>query len=549
MAMQECGALGGRKQVRHAGRMVPCPLSFSCFPRKDIFLPNSSAVFLVESAGFEVEAGLLSGEERGISPVSGGCSQPVVLARAVLMISLVAGAVWAAVGLPPGSHGAMFALDDAFITLHNAAVVWSGVDENFAVSPMIGATSLLHLGLVTLLGAMLPLEWASLVLNAGVALLYLAGMSRLLRLFGLPFGAEALLLISAVLSGTALFQLFNGLETGMAMAAVAWGLVWLWQGRSLPLAALAGVLPFLRPELAVLSCGIAGFVALLEWRNPRRLGLAVLLGLLAALPFLLWLWAEGLPPLPNTGGAKSAFFAEGGLPLADKARNAMNALVQMQLFLLGGLLALLAVPRLFPVVLFALALVIGMMLVFSGGLSHNDNRYLYPLLPAGLAGVGLLARRGRAGMALACAFVLVQLAVSVPGVPGRIAEARVFKAEMRAASDWMSANLPRDAVVLIHDAGHVAWATGFRLVDLVGLKTPGAVLHHAAWTEPSLGAMRGRAVHEIALARGVTHAVILNHPFWGQAADDLRAAGWGLAALRGAQDGAYGIYRLTPPGG
>ena len=53
-------------------------------------------------------------------------------------------------------------------------------------------------------------------------------------------------------------------------------------------------------------------------------------------------------------------------------------------------------------------------------------------------------------------------------------------------------------MVMIHDAGYIAYAGHFRLVDLAGLKTPQAVSINRAITFPSNGAHRPAAIAKIA---------------------------------------------------
>lgn len=47
--------------------------------------------------------------------------------------------------------------------------------------------------------------------------------------------------------------------------------------------------------------------------------------------------------------------------------------------------------------------------------------------------------------------------------------------ELAGVAGWVRAYLPADAVLLIQDAGYIAWGTTARLVDFVGLKAPASV--------------------------------------------------------------------------
>ena len=114
---------------------------------------------------------------------------------------------------------------------------------------------------------------------------------------------------------------------------------------------------------------------------------------------------------------------------------------------------------------------------------------------------------------------------------------------------WVQRNLPRDARVLIHDAGHIAFATDLFLIDVVGLKTPDAIADHRRWTVPSRGLARQEAVSRIAARHGATHAIILKdlEGYWASLADDLRRSGWTLEPLRPARTSpGYEVFKLIP---
>src|SRR5690349_19048294 len=58
---------------------------------------------------------------------------------------IITGCAWLGVA----QHPIAFPLDDAYITLHNAQVLWSGSDRNYpGVPALMGATSPVHLALV-----------------------------------------------------------------------------------------------------------------------------------------------------------------------------------------------------------------------------------------------------------------------------------------------------------------------------------------------------------------------------------------------------------------
>jgi hypothetical protein len=120
----------------------------------------------------------------------------------------------------------------------------------------------------------------------------------------------------------------------------------------------------------------------------------------------------------------------------------------------------------------------------------------------------------------------------------------------------MNANLPKESVVMIHDAGYVSYAARFQLVDLVGLKTPVATEIHKAITFPSAGMLRGDAVAKIATMFQPRYLVALQD--WddgSQLTAGLRSRGWtvdelyaGRAMSRTPAYLIFHLYRLAPPG-
>jgi len=441
-----------------------------------------------------------------------------------------------------------FPLDDAYITLHNARVLLEGSDPNFGVSALVGATSPVHLALVAGLGLFLDLPLASYLLNLAAAILYGVGLARLALQVQSSHWVAAGIVGLGLLAADAPYHLFNGLETGLAMAAVAWALGLALSGSPVLLPLLCGLLPFIRPELAILSGTLLAWRAWKQRGRPERIVLDLALAALAAMPWLLWSWIATGSVMPLTASAKRAFFAEEAYPLLLKLRLVFVVLAQ------SGLAAILLMAvfakRLSiagPALLSLGVILLTFALTFPGGLSHNFHRYLYPLLPLGLLGWAVAVRDSRIMAWAFAGLIAVYLLIGVRTWP-HVAEGRHFTAELDSAAQWSREHLPADARVLIHDAGYFAWSTPFALFDVVGLKTPSSIEDHRRWTLPSRGRERDVAVHEIAKRHRVTHAVILDAEFWGDLADDLRRHGWQLKPLREPAGTGYVVYELTPPG-
>jgi hypothetical protein len=119
-----------------------------------------------------------------------------------------------------------------------------------------------------------------------------------------------------------------------------------------------------------------------------------------------------------------------------------------------------------------------------------------------------------------------------------------------AVSDWSNHHLPSGATLLIHDAGYISYATRFRLVDFVGLKTPSSIAFNRTYTYGTCGIGRALAVAEIARMAKPEYLVMVKD--WDRGfriTEGLTALGWHLDELSKGEsyDDSYSLYRLTPP--
>ncbi|MBT9292255.1 hypothetical protein [Prosthecodimorpha staleyi] len=473
------------------------------------------------------------------------------------------------------AHGmaTVFPLDDAYIVLHNAQVLLAGgVDASFSeASALVGSTSPLHLILVAGLGRIMPLPVGLTLLAYLGAFAYGCGLIAAARRSGARGAGAFAFALAGLLAAHSPFQLLNGLETGLAMAAVIWALVLYGDAatsaaRRWLLWVLIGILPVLRPELAVLGL-LLGACDLWRMRDEagggtlaavrRVLPCALAAGLIVA-PFLIWQWVDTGTVLPGTIGAKKAWFAETDLPIGLKARSFVTDATQ---FLAGFGLTVLPALLLLPVTaagrIGAVFAAIVLTLYFRempGGLSHNEQRYLHVFAPvvmfgaAGLfwAGPERFGALGRMPNAVAAVLALQAALLALPGL-ARYRDATAFTAgDLDRIARHAREALPANARLLIHDAGYIAWATSLPLIDMVGLKTPSSIAEHRALTLPSNGVRRGEAIARIAARGAVSHAIVLDD--WNERfgiVDGLIEAGWTVAPTGPA--GAYRLYRLTPP--
>lgn len=444
-----------------------------------------------------------------------------------------------------------FPMDDAYITIANAELILNGGVDNYGLERPTGATSPLHLLALTALGAAFPLPSASLVISLAAAVALALGLWAFARRMNASPVTSTLVATAGLLSGEAWFQITNGLETGLAMAAAIWVLLLVTGPRSpasdFGLAMLLGILPFVRPELAVLSA----FSALELTRQLRRERAHIVrLAVTALVSFSCMATIVALLTgniLPETAGAKEAFFAESTLPL-ERRLDMLPYLVSNPISpLLAGMLFLPLVRGGWTSFAFAVVFVYAACNSLPGAIVHNNFRYLYPFLPLGIAGWLVLAQHMKVRR-LADAAIICGAAFNIALFPlhgwSDWRNALHLTQDQEQLVAWAEANLPEDARILVHDAGYFAWSTDFRLVDLVGLKTPSSILAHREHTLPTAGARRYVAVDEIAREQGSTHAIILDLPFWGDLVGDLRRAGWDLSLLR---SGFYKVYVLTPP--
>lgn len=460
------------------------------------------------------------------------------------------------------SEGTSLPVDDAYITLHNALVLRRGVDPELGVPAMVGATSPVHTALLALIGTAVRGEAAGWLGNwVGVAA-YLTGVVALAARHRLSRWDALLLVALAAIVGDSPHQLMNGLETGLAMGALTWAIV-LTEPTDAPASeaaqpVLCGLLPFLRPELSLAGAGLLA----LRWLRLRaggaltaRRALAdVGLALAGAAPWIALNVTQLGALLPSTISAKRLFFAEGCLPPATRWEWAIGAVTRF-LGTLGyltralPLLGLAAVGRVGVAV--AVAMFVAYETQFPGALGHYEYRYLYALLPFVIATLAAArAHRSRWVRGAALLLIVVTIDTSVWTARARWTEHRqrcaFTRAELASVATFARTTLPRDARLMVHDVGYIAFAGQRRVVDLVGLKTPQAVALHRRFTFPTCGPGRAEAVHRLALQTRPTHLVVFDS--WDaiyRIADGLRAHGWRLEPARPVAR--YLIYALTPP--
>lgn len=409
--------------------------------------------------------------------------------------------------------------------MHNARSLLAGWDATYDVSPLTGATSLVHLLLVAGLGMVMPMHWASLIAGLSGAVAYAAALDRLAA--KLENWRRPALVFAGLAIGTMPNFLVNGLETSLAMATVAWLLV-LRDDKRLFL--LAGLSPFVRPEIAILGATLL-MRQLWMFSGLDRLRVLALTVAVAA-PFVAWSFIETGQVLPGTMAAKLAFFREGDVTLAARIAAPFLSLFEYGLWpLLLGLLGL----RSWPSWAFLGAVVGAEMTLIPAAFNWNEGRYLAPLLPVLVMGIAV---SGRTALIV---FVASATAIFLPAQLGRLGEARAWYAGERDRLVRELGKLPRGTVVLVHDAGMAAWvAPHLKLVDVVGLKTPSSVAAHDELTRRACS--WGRALDRIAGRSSAEYAIVLQRPYWRCVGENLRDSGWNLQPV---DSGEYQLFRIA----
>lgn len=511
--------------------------------------------------------------QRALSAMARWVSAPATPRRqrqfyVVAIVGIALGAVYHLTR--PGEP--LFPFDDSYITLHNARVLLQGQDASYpGVSALYGTTSLPHVVLVALALLVLPPPHALLLTQWLAVLLYALGLLRLCFAHRTSCVFAAALTLTGLGAGLSVHQLFNGLETGLAMAGIVWALVL--SSPAVPrrpalLGLLLGVLPFIRPELIALSAPLGLLAMYRVYRARGSWKPALALAGFATLGALPWLVAYGIATHslgPATVSTKQAFFAQGCAAEPLRRGFAFRALLEFggevgPWFCLGALLGLFSAPG---------RIALGFMLVFwtayymrfPGALYHYEHRYLYVFVPLLAYGFIQGATQPRRTLALASTLVLLGVAAGVVGhdISGGLRQARgsrhFTETELAGLARWAEQNLPKDSPTAIHDAGYLAYATDLPLVDVVGLKTPDAVREHQRLTLPSCAKQRAEAVLEVVRRHGAKHLIVYRNAF--QLEPGLKQSGWRLEPvgphpIQGKPyenwTPRYVVYRVVPPG-
>ena len=293
--------------------------------------------------------------------------QAWILSALFLMIAVIAASIfiWTA------TDGPAFRLDDGYIVLNNAHAILNG-DASFPdVAPLHGSTSLLHsLAVFTLSFLVMP-ETALFCLAWGAVMAQALGALFLSWRVGISVGCGLALALLTVTAGDLIKVQVNGVETGWMVAAVLWSLgLAVNKPVSVLLAFLAACLPFIRPELAILSVlivlnALSHTLRSGEFQIARK-SCAIFVLVAVALCIAQYLLSGAL--LPATGSAKRYFFEAHFIPLEVRAAWSGITLWSFALNVGGPMLIALLFPR---SRLAWLALVFAIITALALGLGHT----------------------------------------------------------------------------------------------------------------------------------------------------------------------------------
>jgi len=321
-------------------------------------------------------------------------------------------------------------------------------------------------------------------------------------------GAAFLLLFEPRLEWVAL----SGMETTLFLLAIL--AVWYFYGARKPaaLGICAGLAVWIRPDailfLAVLAIdaiyrryGVQPVLPARKAVSNRQADIRWLVraGIIAALiccayvAFNLWLSGS---IFPNTYAAKLAYYSKGGEKFPDEAFTFLTArhLSFFSLFAAIGACSILwsVVKRREHGLLIPLLWSVGLYLAYWRNLPflYQEGRYLMPVLPfmimLGLRGVTTvldivkklvrsLSRRKVESLvtgSIIAAFG-VQFAVASWNMKDVYADSCRYIGDRQVmAAKWLHEHLPETAVVATHDVGAIAFYSGRRIVDMVGLISP-----------------------------------------------------------------------------
>jgi len=342
------------------------------------------------------------------------------------------------------------------------------------------------------------------------------------RAAGASMVNRAMVAVLCSWSGLTMFHVYNGLETGLALAAICWSITWMAQGRWYTVLLTIPWLPWIRPELSALSVAYLAVIGL-HTRKERFSPLhakAFSFFILSATLSTMVLLVSGADPLA-TADAKRNWFAEDCLPHEIKlawTRDGLRGFSSAVLPIIFGIPLLTQKKEGWAGLFFVSTLIIAIYHKLPGGLSHYDHRYVYLATPFMFYGILITSAHHlswirRIGTALIVISALAAASTAIPHSVRRAADAKNFTVNHLAPAAFAAINsAQKNESIAIHDAGYIGYASrssNERLVDIVGLKNNDAVSTHRRLTHASCGRLRPDAVADIILEKKPTYIMVL----------------------------------------
>lgn len=446
-----------------------------------------------------------------------------------------------------------FIYDDSYITLANAVSFLTGKTPFFSPA-LTGSTSIAHTLMVAMLVEFTPPETALALSNSIALFAAVMGISRICRALGLSDLHTAVMTVAYACSGLTLMHAHNGLETALVFAGSAWAIHLTMTNNRIGSAAIAGILPWIRPELCLLS--LYCLFAIDQRLNIKSAIHWLLIAAATTLPFLMVSYLNTHSVIPQTMAGKLAWFSEDCAETNWKLSATFSSIstyittIGVTFIGLAGLLTSKSYKSYYLVftILFFYACYYAL---FPGALGHYNLRYQYFSYTILFYGLILLTNsKSQATKAILVAVLASQLLImNIPNSIETSQNGRRFTAQSIAPiSDWINKNTPPDATILIHDAGYIGYTSKRKLIDLVGLKTPEAIKINQKINHLSCGLDRGKSIAAIAQKYSPTYAIILNE--WDltfQITDALKKSGNHLEKVFSTNRG-YSLYRIEPAG-
>jgi tetratricopeptide (TPR) repeat protein len=409
-----------------------------------------------------------------------------------------------------------FPLDDPWIHLQFARNLRAHGSYSYFASTMVtsGSTSPLYT-LILAAGFFITANEMILSYVLGVGF-FVAGAFVLSRIGDQLFKDRPVLMIGAVLLFLSEARLrwaaLSGMETTLFVLLLL--LVWhLYRIRSTRwLGVAAGLLLWTRPEAVIFFAALTVDICYDRFwvrhsssrkRNPddgtgdyRWLLRPLCIAATLCLGYAVFNYILSGSILPNTYTAKIKYYG-GGRP--GFAGAVFAFLTQGHMPVLAALASVAVIEILWSVIararqkyLVPLLWVIGLYTAYALKLPflYQEGRYLMPVLPfvivLGMRGIEILVQKGTTVLPLLkhpgvgtvaagaiCGIVVVQFVIGAwQKADNYIAQCGYINDRQVRTATWIRDNLPATAVIGTHDVGAIAFYSGRRVVDMVGLVSP-----------------------------------------------------------------------------